>query len=154
MLAAEATFEAITSASSTQTPITLTTYEESIKKSWVYKELNEIRNVRPSFHTPLGLYAGTVYSGLDTFILKGRTPWTFSHGKPDHATLTPLAKSKEIDYPKPDGVISFSLLDSVSRTGTNHVEDQPIHLKLKNGPGPQLTNSLPVYGGPEGKFCP
>lgn len=153
MLAAEAAFESITTQTSTK-PLILTNYESSIKKSWVYTELEEVRNIRPSFHTPLGLYGGALWSGLDTFILKGRVPFTLPHGKPDHATLLPAKSVKEIVYPKPDGVLSFSILENLSRTGTGHVEDQPSHLKLKNGSRPQLEYSLPLYDGPEGRFCP
>lgn len=152
MLAAEAAFESISK--NAKGPIILENYEESMKKSWIYEELKEIRNVRPSFHTPLGLYAGAIYSGIDTLIVKGRTPWTLKHGKPDHMTLKPANKCTPIDYPKADGIISFELLDNVSRTGTYHEEDQPIHLKLKNGPGPQLEHNYPIYAGPEQKFCP
>ncbi|KAJ3074539.1 hypothetical protein HDU98_011041 [Podochytrium sp. JEL0797] len=168
MLAGEAAFEAIcavgtvaeaeeseASADETVTaPITLTGYEDAIKKSWVHDELYEVRNVRPSFHTALGLYGGIMYSGLDTLIFKGRTPWTFKHMIPDHATLKPLKDVTPIEYPKPDGVLSFELLENVSRTGTGHVEDQPVHLKLKRGSKDQLEVNYPVYGGPEQKFCP
>jgi electron-transferring-flavoprotein dehydrogenase len=152
MLAGEAAFNAIVG--ETDGPITLSEYESSIKESWVYKELNEVRNIRPSFHNPLGLFGGVFYSGLDTLILKGRVPWTFRHNGTDHSSLKPLKDVTPIEYPKPDGVISFDLLDSVSRTGTNHEENQPAHLKLKNGPKPQLEHNYEVYGGPEQKFCP
>ncbi|KAI9352763.1 hypothetical protein BDR26DRAFT_815296, partial [Obelidium mucronatum] len=156
MLAGEAAFESITNEATANStaPITLTNYEESFKNSWIHKELYEVRNVRPSFHNPLGLWGGVVYSGLDTLIFKGRTPWTFKNSKPDHATLKPLKDIKPIEYPKPDGVISFELLENVSRTGTGHVEDQPVHLKLQRGPKEQLETNYAVYGGPEQKFCP
>ena len=152
MLAADAITNAF--ATDSQGPILLDEYESLLKNSWVWDELKEVRNIRPSFHNPLGLWGGMAYSGIDTFILKGRVPWTFKHGKPDHQTLDPIAKVKEIIYPKPDGVLSFDLLDSISRTGTNHEADQPIHLRLKQGQTPQLETNLPVYGGPEQKFCP
>jgi electron-transferring-flavoprotein dehydrogenase len=145
-------FEKIT-ANSTG-PITLDNYEKAIESSWVYEELKEVRNVRPSFHNPLGLYGGLIYSGIDTLFLKGKVPWTFNHAKADHETLRPIKDVTPIEYPKPDGVISFDLLDSVSRTGTNHTENQPIHLKLKRGPSPQLETNYAIYGGPEQKFCP
>jgi electron-transferring-flavoprotein dehydrogenase len=152
ILAGEAAFEAVSG--ETTGPINLTNYETSLKESWVYKELYEVRNVRPSFHNPLGLYGGVMYSGLDTLFLKGRVPWTFKHSGADHASLKPLKDVQPIEYPKPDGVISFDLLDNVSRTGTNHEENQPVHLRLKNGPTPQLEVNYKVYGGPEQKFCP
>ena len=152
MLAAEAVFEKITA--DVAGPILLDNYVDSIEKSWVYEELKEVRNVRPSFHNPLGLWGGMAYSGLDTLILKGRVPWTFKHGGADHESLTPIKDVTPIEYPKADGIISFDLLDSVSRTGTNHEENQPIHLRLKNGSKPQLEHNLKVFGGPEQKFCP
>ncbi|KAJ3295243.1 hypothetical protein HDU79_009564 [Rhizoclosmatium sp. JEL0117] len=154
MLAGEAAFAAITSETPAEGPITLDAYEASYKSSWIHEELHEVRNVRPSFHTALGLYGGVAYSGLDTLIFKGKTPWTFRNPKPDHATLKPLKDVKPIEYPKPDGVISFELLENVSRTGTGHVEDQPVHLRLQRGSTDQLEKNYPVYGGPEQKFCP
>ncbi|KAL3900535.1 MAG: hypothetical protein SGCHY_001266 [Lobulomycetales sp.] len=153
MLAAEAAFEAVT-AESTSEPIVLDAYETNLKASWVWKELNEVRNIRPSFHSPLGVFGGVAYSGLDTLLLKGRVPWTFKHPHPDHAVLNPAKSVKPIEYPKPDGVLSFPLLDSVARTGTNHRDGQPSHLKLEGGSDPQLKTNLPEYGGPEQHFCP
>jgi electron-transferring-flavoprotein dehydrogenase len=154
MLAADSTFKALSSDPKPKSPILLTDYETSIKDSWVYKELYEVRNIRPSFHSPLGIWGGIVYSGLDTLFFKGRTPWTFKHPGPDHLSLKPLKSVKPIEYPKPDGMISFELLENVSRTGTNHEENQPIHLQLKEGSGPQLDRNLIEFGGPEQKFCP
>ncbi|KAI8907301.1 hypothetical protein EDD86DRAFT_209258 [Gorgonomyces haynaldii] len=153
MVAAEACFEALT-AEEQSGPLLLTNYEKNLKESWVYKELYEVRNVRPSFHNPLGLWGGLAWSGLDTYILKGRVPFTFKHGGADHASLKPLKEVKPIEYPKPDGVLSFELLENVSRTGTNHEENQPIHLRLKQGQRPQIEHNYAVYGGPEQKFCP
>ena len=154
MLAGEAAFEKITNETTSESPMLLDNYEKNIENSWVYEELKEVRNVRPSFHNPLGLWGGMIYSGLDTLIMKGRTPWTFKHGGADYQSITPIKDVTPIEYPKPDGVISFELLDSVSRTGTNHEENQPIHLRLKQGQKPQLEHNLAVYGGPEQKFCP
>ncbi|TPX63554.1 hypothetical protein SpCBS45565_g06524 [Spizellomyces sp. 'palustris'] len=152
MLAADAAYESLNA--ETEGPITLDAYESNIKNSWVYKELWEVRNVRPSFHNPLGLFGGIAYAGLDTLLLKGRVPWTFKHPEPDYATLKPLKDVNPIEYPKPDGVISFDLLENVSRTGTNHEENQPVHLRLQRGPKEQLETNYAVYGGPEQKFCP
>lgn len=154
MLAGEAAFAKLTAENVAAGPVVLDNYVEAIENSWVYQELKEVRNIRPSFHNPLGMWGGMIYSGIDTLLLKGRVPWTFKHGGADHQSLTPLKDVKPIEYPKPDGVISFDLLDSVSRTGTNHEENQPIHLRLKNGQAPQLEHNLPVFGGPEQKFCP
>lgn len=152
MLAGEAAFSAVTREH--RGPIDLQEYERSLKNSWVWDELTEVRNVRPAFDTPLGIWGGLAYSGLDTLVLKGRMPWTFKHKHPDYAMLKPTKDCKPIEYPKPDGKISFELLESVSRTGTFHEEDQPIHLRLKRGQTDQLERNLPVFGGPEQKFCP
>lgn len=88
MLAAESAFKAITS-TETETdpehPVDMAPYEQAIKDSWIYKELHEVRNLRPSFHNPLGLYGGVAYSGLDSLILKGRVPWTFRNKVEDYA---------------------------------------------------------------------
>ena len=154
MLAADAAYEALTSETAASAPITLDSYEPTLRNSWVGKELYEVRNIRPSFHNPLGLYGGVLYSGIDTILLKGRVPFTFNHPKPDWATLKKKSEVKEIEYPKPDGVISFDLLESVSRTGTGHGEDQPVHLKLERGPGDQVGRNWEEFGGPEQKFCP
>ncbi|KAJ3293272.1 hypothetical protein HK104_004614 [Borealophlyctis nickersoniae] len=154
MLAAEAAYDALAKAEESSGPVVLDSYEKTLKESWVNKELYQVRNIRPSFHSPLGLYGGVIYSGLDTMLLKGRVPWTFKHPKPDHASTKPLKDCKPIEYPKPDGVISFDLLENVSRTGTSHGENEPIHLRLQRGPKDQLETNYPVYGGPEQKFCP
>lgn len=137
----------------------LSRYEATLRDSWVGRELREVRNIRPAFHQPGGLYTGLLYSGLDCFVLKGRVPWTLRHrATPDHATLVPAAMATPIVYPKADGVLTFELLESVSRTGTNHEEDQPSHLQLKRDASkadcPQTARNYPLYGGPEQRFCP
>ena len=130
----------------------LSPYEQAVKyDSYVGKELYQVRNARPAFH--LGLYGGLAYNGLDLFILKGKTPWTLSHGKPDHLTLKPHSECPPIEYCKPDNELTFPLLDNLSRSGTNHNEAQPSHLQPKNDLD-QLKHNLPIYDGPEGKFCP
>ena len=148
IIAAESSFETLLSDSYGED---LKEYEENIKSSSIWKELKQVRNIRPSFHK--GLYAGVLYSGLDTMFLKGRVPWTFKHKTPDHATLRPALECKKIEYPKPDGKISFDLLENVSRTGTNHGEDQMVHLTLKDTKVP-VDRNLKVYDGPENRFCP
>ncbi|KAJ1679022.1 hypothetical protein EV182_002888 [Spiromyces aspiralis] len=134
-------------------PITLDTYQKAFDESSIRKELYEVRNIRPSFDTPLGLIGGTIWSGIDSLFLKGRVPWTFKLKHPDHAMTRPAAEFRPIEYPKPDGVVTFDLLTSVSRTGTNHEEDQPVHLRLKN-PQVQVERNLPVFAGLEQRFCP
>lgn len=123
-----------------------------IKESFIWKDLYKVRNVRPSFHNPLGIYGGLVLSGFSIF-MGGREPWTLSHGEPDHKKLKPANQSKVIEYPKPDGKITFDLLSSVALTGTNHEGDQPPHLTLKNDEVP-VTHNLTIYQGPESRFCP
>ncbi|KAF9097222.1 hypothetical protein BGX23_009470 [Mortierella sp. AD031] len=154
MLAAESAYAAITSDKYEEDkPIVLEDFEQKVKDSWIWKELTEIRNCRPSFHTPLGNLGGVLYSGIDTILLKGRTPWTFHNTTPDHERLRVATNAQKIEYPKPDGVISFDLLTSVSRTGTNHAENQPVHLRLKNKDIP-VERNLKIFDGPEGRFCP
>jgi len=128
-------------------------YEPALKESWVYEELHKVRNIRPAFSKFGGIPGFMAYSGLDTYILQGNAPWTFSHHKPDHECLKPAKECEKIEYPKPDGVLSFDLLSNLARSGTNHVADQPIHLTLKSDKPPTETN-LPVYDGPEGRYCP
>ncbi|KAJ1916473.1 hypothetical protein H4219_003780 [Mycoemilia scoparia] len=155
MMAADAAFDAIVAGgdAGSMEPIKLDAYQEAYLKSPIYKELYEVRNVRPSFNTPLGLFGGSIWSGLDTFFLRGRVPFTFKVKHPDHQMLKPASHFRPIDYPKPDGKVTFDLLTSVSRTGTNHAENQPVHLRLKD-PKVQVAHNLPVFDGPEQKFCP
>ncbi|XP_047027604.1 electron transfer flavoprotein-ubiquinone oxidoreductase, mitochondrial isoform X1 [Helicoverpa zea] len=153
MLAAEAAMDLIISGEAThEKGVVPTQYEDKLKESFVYKELKQVRNCRPSFHTSLGLYGGVIYSGFSTFT-RGMEPWTFSHGGADHARLKPAKECQPIEYPKPDGVITFDLLSSVALTGTNHEADQPAHLTLKDDSVPVKQN-LGVYDGPEARFCP
>ncbi|CAG8442343.1 17155_t:CDS:2 [Acaulospora morrowiae] len=152
MIAAETAYDAVTSENASTGPINLTAYEDSIEKSWVYEELREVRNIRPSFNSPLGMWGFVCYSGLDMLFLKGRTPWTFKHHE-DYACLKPAKECKPIEYPKPDGVITFDLLDSVALSGTMHTENQPVHLRLRDKSIP-VERNLKIFDGPEGRFCP
>ncbi|XP_054265319.1 electron transfer flavoprotein-ubiquinone oxidoreductase, mitochondrial isoform X1 [Macrosteles quadrilineatus] len=153
MLAAESAYEVVTSeeASTTQ-GLEPVSYTQKIKDSWIWKELYKVRNFRPSFHNPLGLYLGVAYSGF-SLLTGGREPWTLSHGGADHGRLKPAKECKPIEYPKPDGVISFDLNSSVALTGTNHEADQPPHLTLMDDTVP-VKHNLAIYDGPEGRFCP
>ncbi|KAI8323644.1 hypothetical protein GQ54DRAFT_257800 [Martensiomyces pterosporus] len=154
ILAADSAYKAIvTEGKGEDAPIVLSEYEEAFKSSSIYKELHEVRNVRPSFHTGLGIWGGMMWAGLDTLILKGRVPFTFQHKDPDHAMLKPAAMHKPIEYPKPDNEITFDILTSVSRTGTNHAENQPVHLRLADKTV-EIKKNLPVFAGPEQRFCP
>ncbi|KAI9216337.1 electron transfer flavoprotein-ubiquinone oxidoreductase-domain-containing protein, partial [Blastocladiella britannica] len=160
MLAAEAAYAALKDEPSVAeseepnvSPLHLTAYQTAFEESWIYKELHEIRNVRPSFHNPLGMWGGLAYSGLETLLLRGRMPWTLQHKVRDHESLLPASECPPIEYPKPDGKLSFELLDNVARTGTNHNHAQPPHLRPRD-PEVQVKVNLPKYGGPEAKFCP
>jgi len=127
-----------------------TTYADKFKNSWLHEELYRVRNIRPSFHK--GFWAGLLYSAIDTVLLRGRAPWTFKN----HADHTQLKKAKDaprIDYPKPDGVLTFDRLSSVFISNTNHEEDQPCHLQLKDASIPVAVN-LPEYDAPEQRYCP
>ena len=146
MVAAEAAFAALKSEGGT----VLESYPDELKKSWVWDELYRVRNIRPSFRW--GLWVGLLYSAIDTFLLRGRAPWTFRQ-RADHTTLLPAERSNIIEYPKPDGQISFDRLSSVFISNTNHEEDQPVHLKLKDNSVPISTN-LEIYDAPEQRYCP
>ncbi|CAH1159743.1 unnamed protein product [Phaedon cochleariae] len=152
MVAAESAYEAINSEKQATEGFEPASYEDRMKSSWVWKELKAVRNIRPSFHNPLGLYGGLVHSGV-SIALGGREPWTLKHGDPDHKRLKPAKECTPIEYPKPDGKISFDLLTSVALTGTNHEGDQPPHLTLKDDSVPVDVN-LKVFDGPESRFCP
>lgn len=149
MTAAEATFAALTGEG--EAPREIAAYPEQLKKTWLWDELYSVRNVRPSFKW--GFWGGFIYSAIDTVLFRGKAPWTIKHHGPDHKSLKKKSECKPIDYPKPDGVISFDRLTNVSFSGTNHEEDQPCHLTLKDDSVPVNVN-LAEYDGPEARFCP
>lgn len=128
-------------------------YEERLKQSEVWTELHKVRNVKPSFNSPLGLFGMLAYGGVSQILFRGKEPWTLSHKQPDHSKLLPANQCKPIDYPKPDGKITFDLLSSVALTGTNHEGDQPAHLTLLDDSRPEQVN-LSKYAGPESRYCP
>ena len=125
-------------------------YAERLKQSWLWDELYQVRNIRPSFRW--GLFGGIAYSAIDTYVLKGRAPWTLRHHA-DHTQLKKASDCTPIVYPKPDGKISFDRLSSVFISATNHAEEQPCHLKLKDASVPISTN-LALYNAPETRYCP
>ena len=135
---------------SSNPPAVLDAYPEALKKTWLWEELYLVRNVRPSFHW--GLWGGIAYSGLDTYVLRGRAPWTFKH-KEDHLQLKKANEAPRIEYPKPDGRITFDKLSSVYLSNTIHEENQPIHLTLKD-PSIPVDVNLALYDGPEARYCP
>jgi electron-transferring-flavoprotein dehydrogenase len=152
MLAAEAAFNAMTSQPAGK-PLDLSAYETSFKSSWVDQELFRERNIRPSFSLGAGIWGGIAYSALDTYLLRGQAPWTLRHRYADHERLKPAAECAPREYPKPDGQITFDLNTSLFRSQTNHEHDQPPHLRLVNPKLPEVVN-LPVYDGPEARYCP
>ncbi|MGD9742939.1 MAG: electron transfer flavoprotein-ubiquinone oxidoreductase [Dongiaceae bacterium] len=146
MLAAEAAMDAFERGETGE----LDDYPKRLEASWVWEELKAVRNIRPAFHH--GLWPGMAYSGLSLFLLRGREPWTFRH-KPDHKSLTPARKARPIAYPKPDGKISFDKLSSVYLSNTNHEENQPSHLQLRD-PGIAIKVNYEIYDAPEQRYCP
>ncbi|CAL1289746.1 unnamed protein product [Larinioides sclopetarius] len=152
MIAAEAVYDLVTSEEKTSSTIEPTEYEKKLKESSVWKELKSVRNIRPSFHSPLGIYGTMMYTGLFYYLGRGKEPWTLSHHGADYGKLKPASECKPIEYPKPDGAITFDLLSSVALTGTNH-DDQPPHLTLRDDSVPTERN-LKLFDGPEQRFCP
>lgn len=146
MVAAEATFEALQAG----TDGDLADYPTRLKNTWLWDELYRVRNIRPAFRW--GLVGGLAYSGLDTYVLRGRAPWTMHHHN-DHECLNKASACRPIDYPKPDGEVSFDKLSSVYLSGTNHEENQPVHLRLKNA-SVAIDINLKDYEAPEERYCP
>jgi len=155
LLAAESIFEALSDEvnQEKESGIEPSTYGQRFKDSWLHKELYSARNIRPSFETPLHLWGTMLYTGLFYWLGGGREPWTFKHDGIDAEKLKPAAECTPIEYPKPDGKITFDLLSSVALSGTNHDHDQPAHLTLKNDDVP-VERNLGVFDGPEARFCP
>ena len=151
MLAAEATFDALTAGRSGDE---LASYQQAYENSWVYQDLKRVKNVKPMW-SKLGLVGGVVLGAVDMWMntLFGFGLGTWKHGKPDFATLKLASQCKPIDYPKPDGVLSFDRLTNVAFSATNHEEDEPAHLKLKDASIPISTN-LPNWAEPAQRYCP
>ena len=122
----------------------------ALEQSWVWDELYRVRNIRPSFR--LGMWAGLAYSALDTYLLRGRAPWTF-HNHADYDQLARADAVPPIAYPRPDGKISFDRLSSVFISNTNHEEGQPAHLKLRD-PSKAISINYRLYDSPEQRYCP
>jgi electron-transferring-flavoprotein dehydrogenase len=149
-LAAETIFEALAGGDCGGDE--LTAYPQRIEKSWVYRELYQTRNVAPAMHK-LGMLFGGAYTFVDQTIFRGKLPFTLSDTVPDYATLQAAAASKVIHYPRPDGEISFDLLSSVFLSNTNHEENQPCHLQLKDATLP-VAYTLPRFDEPAQRYCP
>jgi electron-transferring-flavoprotein dehydrogenase len=148
MMAAEAAFGALQSRRQRDV---LIEYPEAFEKSWLKQELHRARNFKQWMSK--GLFAGTFMVGIEQKVLGGRVPWTLHHRHLDSETLKPAAESKPIHYPKPDGKLTFDRLSSVFLSNTNHEENQPAHLTLKN-PSVPVDVNFAKYAGPEARFCP
>src|SRR5437899_627995 len=151
MLAAEAAFEALAAGKTGGDE--LIAYPVKLKASWIWKDLDKVRNVKPALRW--GTTLGTLYGGMDMWLhdLGLRVPWTMRHKKADHECLRPAGEFQPIQYPKADGVISFDKLSSVFLSNTNHEEDQPVHLRLRDSSIPIAVN-LPLYAEPAQRYCP
>ena len=148
MLAAEAAHAALGAGRAQDE---LSAYPEAFRQSWLFDELYRARNFKPWMSK--GLYLGSLMFGIDQVVFGGKAPWTLGHKGPDHEQLRPKAEFAPIAYPKPDGVVSFDRLSSVFVSNTNHIEDQPIHLTLKDASVPVRVN-LELYDAPEQRYCP
>ncbi|MGB1863154.1 MAG: electron transfer flavoprotein-ubiquinone oxidoreductase [Candidatus Puniceispirillum sp.] len=147
MVAAEAIFEALDNMDAGHEPAS---YADKLTASWLWKELYKVRNIRPGFAK--GLWFGLAHAALDTYLLFGKAPWTLRHHA-DHTQLRKAADAPKIDYPKPDGIVSFDRNSSVFLSGTNHEENQPAHLTLKDATIP-IAHNLALYDAPEQRYCP
>ncbi len=149
-LAAEAVHEALAGGDAGQGD--LAGYGERVRGSWVHEELHRGRNFTPALHR-LGTFFGAAFTWIDQNLAGGRLPFTWHNRQPDHAALDLASAAQPIDYPKPDGVISFDRLSSVFLSSTNHEEDQPSHLKLKD-PAVPIAENLPKFDEPAQRYCP
>jgi electron-transferring-flavoprotein dehydrogenase len=132
-------------------PAMLDAYPEALKASWLWTELEGVRNIRPGF-AKFGFWGGMVNAALDTYVFRGKAPWTMAHHT-DHDRLKKAAEAPRIAYPRPDGVISFDRLSSVFLSNTNHEENQPAHLKLRD-PAKWLGENWEKFASPESRYCP
>jgi electron-transferring-flavoprotein dehydrogenase len=146
MTAAEAVYDALAQEGTKE----VTSYPQKIRDTWIWDELYRVRNIRPSFRW--GLWGGLAYSALDTFVFQGKAPWTLRNHD-DHTALRKAADCPQIDYPKPDGKLTFDKLSSLFISNVNHEENQRCHLTLKDDSVPVQVN-LALYAGPEQRFCP
>ncbi|MET3553082.1 electron transfer flavoprotein-ubiquinone oxidoreductase [Burkholderia sp. 567] len=148
MLAADAAFDAVQAGRQSDE---LNAYPDAFKQSWLYTELYRARNFKQWMAK--GLYLGTLMVGLEQKVMGGNVPWTLHHKHADHEMLKPASECTPIEYPKPDGKLTFDRLSSVFISNTNHEENQPAHLTLKDASVPVNVN-LRTYAGPEARFCP
>jgi electron-transferring-flavoprotein dehydrogenase len=150
MTAGESLYSHLTSAADSETSTEVGDYRKRLQQTWLWQELDSVRNIRPAFRW--GFWAGLAYSALDTYVLRGKAPWTMHH-HPDHDQLRRASETPRIEYPKPDGKLTFDRLSSVFISNTNHEENQTCHLQLKDHTVPVAIN-LAEYDGPEQRYCP
>ena len=148
MLAAEAVAAALAAGGTDD----LSDYDSRLRQSWVWQELSRVRNIRPAF-AKFGLWGGLAYSAIDTYLLRGKAPWTFHHPHRDNETLLEASAAPRIEYPRPDGVLTFDRLSSVFISNTNHEENQPAHLRLAD-PELAITLNWQRFRSPETRYCP
>jgi electron-transferring-flavoprotein dehydrogenase len=146
MTAAETVYDALAQDGTNE----VTRYAEKVRGTWIWDELYRVRNIRPSFRW--GIWGGLAYSALDTYLFRGKAPWTL-HNHADHSALKKAADCPRIEYPKPDGKITFDKLSSLYLSNVSHEENQPCHLVLKDASVPVNFN-LALYAGPEQRYCP
>lgn len=151
MLAAEAVADVLSEEASESSNAEAVNYTSLFRNSWLFSELNKVRNVRPAFKW--GLLGGLVYGALEEYVFKGKAPWTLRHQRADYASLRPAQDCQKIDYPKPDGKLTFDRMSSVFLAGISHAENQPVHLRLHN---PELAISVNYqkFASPETRYCP
>jgi electron-transferring-flavoprotein dehydrogenase len=147
MLAAEAVAAAL--AAGDPEPVS---YTERFQASWLHDELDRVRNIRPGF-AKFGLWGGLLNAAIDTYVFRGKAPWTLHLPHADHDSLAKASDSTQIDYPKPDGVLTFDRLSSVFISNTNHAEDQPVHLRLRQ-PETAIAVNWAQFKSPETRYCP
>ncbi|NQD38811.1 electron transfer flavoprotein-ubiquinone oxidoreductase [Permianibacter sp. IMCC34836] len=150
MLGAETVFAALKNGSAGHE--NLSAFETTYRNSWVHDELYRARNTYPAFHK-FGLWGGVLFTGVDQLLFRGKLPFTLRVSQPDNESLELASRSKKIQYPKPDGVLSFDRLSSVFISNTNHEEDQPCHLTLKDSSIP-IDHNLALYDEPAQRYCP
>ena len=148
MLAADAIADALAAGRAHDS---LDAYPEAFRNSWLYEELHQARNFKQWFKK--GRTVGTLMTGIEQLVLRGKFPWSLKQTQPDYASLKPAADCTPIAYPAPDGKLTFDRLSSVYLSNTHHDEDEPVHLTLKDASVPVRIN-LPTYAGPEARYCP
>jgi electron-transferring-flavoprotein dehydrogenase len=148
MLAAEAVAAELAGARNPEP----TGYAELLRGSWLWDELHAVRNIRPGF-SKFGFWGGMLNAAIDTYVFRGRAPWTLHHKHPDNVTLMEADAVPPIAYPRPDGVLTFDRNSSVFISNTNHEENQPVHLRLRD-PAVAIDVNWTKYRSPETRYCP